>query len=182
MRRLAVLAAPLLVVVLSLGAGAARAHKYYAVQTRISFNADTGAIEIVHRFFAHDLERALEIRTGAAISFSEPEAAEAAAGPLIGDSFAVTADGAPLRLIFVGLEVDGEFVWAYYEATAANPPQRLEVSNRLLTDLFPEQINTVTADFCGLVRSANFVRGEDSAVLEFGHVNGRDGCGPPPHE
>lgn len=168
-RRLKFAAAALvLVLAFVLSGGQAQAHKYYAAMTRISWNAETGAIEVVHRFFAHDLERALTRRAGRAVSLSDLETAEPIAAAEIADSFTLTADGAPLALTFIGIEVDGDYAWAYYEAKATTAPARLAVTNRLLTTQFPEQINTVTADFADTVRSANFSRGENEAVLEFG--------------
>ncbi|MFQ5533852.1 MAG: DUF6702 family protein [Sphingomonadales bacterium] len=150
-----------------LGAGLAHAHKYYAALTRISYNERAGTFEVVHRFFAHDLERALAQRAGHGVSMADIRGVEAVAGPIIGAEFSLKADGAPVVLKFLGLELDGDFAWSYFEGEASSSPKSLEIANRLLIGAFADQINTVTADIGGIVRSANFRSGEETAKLEF---------------
>jgi len=51
--------------VLLLWAGAACAHQMRAAISTVLFNPRSGNIEVMHRFYSHDAEHALELLTGA---------------------------------------------------------------------------------------------------------------------
>jgi len=168
---LAVLVAAVLV---PTGAGA---HKYYAALTRITFNAHTGSMEVVHRFFADDFDLAISRRAGRRLSLDDlggagRAAIETAAEGLIRAQFSLSAEGHRIGLEFVGLEPEGDVVWAYFEAPGLTPPAVLDVDNRLLVAEFEGQSNLLTIRLGKQVRSGNFNARDSHRSFDL--------SGPPP--
>ncbi len=154
------------------------AHPAKTALTTVSSNPNTGRIEIVHRFVLHDAEEAVQKHTGPTASllgiddtarkaFEEYTVANFQIGVEQGGS----AQGwAVLGAHIVGSEIDAGYYWVYLEAN--DPPDvltgGLRVSNTLLMDVFPTQVNAV-----------NIMRGEAGiATVEFDRATGSQRLAP----
>ena len=113
-------------------AASASAHRIAAPMTVISPNARTGLWEVVHRISVHDMEPLL-LAAGVGTAGEEGEAALLAfAGDYVADRFDVEGTRAPVRLDFVGAEVDGDFVFVYFEFDSDDQPVVLR--NAIMVD------------------------------------------------
>lgn len=152
-------------------AGQALAHKYYAAETRIDHNREAGTIEVVHRFFAHDVETALTLMTGSRVVIGENDLREDLIRELVEAEFSLTVDSRELPLVWLGAELEGDFLRVYQEAALAGLPRELGVENSLLIEAFAEQINTVTVTFGAKPQSANFRPGDEAHLFSFKTVD-----------
>ena len=121
----------------------AHGHNFAFGLSTIEHNERTGSLEIIHRLFLHDLEPALVTLTGRAIDAGSPGSFEAVLRQYVEDRFAMRIDGGPTGAHWLGAEVDGDIVWIYQELP--NPPAiaSLSITNELLHDVRPEQLNQV---------------------------------------
>lgn len=142
-------------------------HSFYAALTRINYNARAGTIEVIHRLVAHDMEAVLSAAAGERLTFDggTRARAEADAGAYLAAHFTLVAGDRPLALEFVGAELDGDDLFAYFEAPLATPPARLKVRDRIFTSELPQQRNLVVVTVGGATASAQFTRDSDEGPL-----------------
>ncbi|RMD90876.1 MAG: hypothetical protein D6807_00830 [Alphaproteobacteria bacterium] len=166
MRRIAFATLSLLIAVLAVPAFG---HSFYAALTRINYNARAGTIEVIHRLVAHDMEAVLSAAAGERLTFdgATRARAEADAGAYLAAHFTLVAGDRPLPLEFVGTELDGDDLFAYFEAPIAAPPKRLKIRDRIFTAELPQQRNLVVATIGGATASAQFTRDTDEGTLEL---------------
>jgi hypothetical protein len=137
------LAGALLAVALAAAAGGATsAHKFYASLAQVERTAD-GRLEVALRFFPDDLETALRKATGTRVVVEDSAAFGAVVEPWLNTVFALEAGGARTAFRYVGAEVTVKAAWVYVEAEWAHPLSASTMTNAILVDLFPEQVNTV---------------------------------------
>ena len=154
---------------------AVTAHNYHGVLTTVDHNVTAGSVEVIHRFFAHDMEQALSQIKGEQFLLDSGEEAEAMIKSIVSRHFVMDDGDATIPLTWVGMEEDGEFLYVYQEAPMAMPSPRLGVTNTLLFSAFERQINTVNVRFPGMKRSYNFSRGEETHTFVFDNGNQDDG-------
>ena len=148
----------LLVLAVALGLATARAvsaHKFYASLAQVERTAD-GRLEVALRFFPDDLEAALRKATGTRIVVEDTSAFGEVFEPWLNAVFALEAGGRRTSFKYVGVEVTVKAAWVYVEAAWPDPLAASTMTNALLVDLFPEQVNTV-----------NFVEGGQRASRVF---------------
>ncbi len=122
-----------------------RAHKFYVSFTRIEHNRERQTAEISIRTFADDLEAALSKRTGRRVYLDSTKDSSALVFGYVRDSLQLTGrDGKlPVTLKWVGMETNVDSVWIYLESPMPDGFDGASVRQRLLFDLFKEQVNTV---------------------------------------
>ncbi len=140
---------------LALAAVDAWAHKFHASLIEAVYNREAGAIEMIVRVFADDLERGVGERRGARYRLGEDEAPVfdyiRARVQFRGEA------GDVLPMTWVGMESDVRQVWAYIEIPVEESRLgQLTIANRLFLELFDDQVNTL-----------NLVVGEDKTTLLF---------------
>ncbi|MEE2527188.1 DUF6702 family protein [Hyphobacterium sp. HN65] len=135
--------------------GPANAHRVHEAVTEIRFNERTSEVEIVHRLFAHDLEFAM-VEAGMSED-TVPGSSEwnAAADDFLSAAFSFGMNGEIREPDFVGLELEGRFVWAYYVVPAQEAYSEVAVDNRLMMSSFEDQANLTNVFFGETVRTAS---------------------------
>ena len=141
-------------------AASAGAHGYFAALTRIDYNARAGTLEVIHRLHHHDVAAFLTVR--------DMTETERLLKPYLTAAFALQADGRPVALTWLGIDVDGEELTAYLEAPLARAPTVLAITNRILVDAFPGQRNTVVVTVPGARASALFSADVERRELRLG--------------
>ena len=152
-------------------AASAGAHGYFAALTRIDYNARAGTLEVIHRLHHHDVAAFLTVRAGgetAAATERDMTETERLLKPYLTAAFALQADGRPVALTWLGIDVDGEELTAYLEAPLARAPTVLAITNRILVDAFPGQRNTVVVTVPGARASALFSADVERRELRLG--------------
>lgn len=124
---------------------AAHAHKFYVSFTRIEYNRETRTAEISIRTFADDLEVVLTKRTGKAVYLDTTKDVGALVFDYVRDSLTLTGHHSkqPKQLKWVGMETNVDSVWIYLEAPMPEGFDGASVRQRLLFDIFKDQVNTV---------------------------------------
>ena len=130
----------------------------------VKMNAQSGNVEIIHRLHSHDAELGIIAAVGDRTLTLDKLVGRAQLALYVEERFIVArlgseGVGAPLDLVLIGAEVDGEFVLVYQEFRG-NLPERFAIRNDILRDVFPEQINHVNIAVTGEVRSLVF-QGDD---------------------
>lgn len=139
------------------------AHPLHSTITEIS--ATNGAVRATIRVFADDfgtaVARSLKGRTVAAGA-----AWDAAAVAYVSASFTLT-DGAgrTLPLRSCGIRRTADLYWVCVESAAPASLATLSVRNRLLCDVWDDQVNVVQANVAGTRRSLLFTKGDAAKPL-----------------
>ena len=114
------------------------AHQLKASVTTVLFNKRTNNIELMHRFYLHDTEHAVEhLFDGNADILSNKEDQKRFADYVESHIALQTLGGKPLELKDVGAQVDGKFFWVYQEVTIPEGIHGIRMSNGALRDLWP---------------------------------------------
>lgn len=132
------------------------AHKFYTSLTEVELNRETRSLEITMRVFADDLENALSKRAGTRVYLDKTPGVDRQILAYVNDSFELkNKNGQAKRLIWVGKEVKVDAVWLYIEAPMPEGLDGAQLRNRLLFEMFAEQVNIV--DLKDRERRANLV-------------------------
>ena len=150
------------VLIFSLVAPGSFAHQQKSAVTRILFNANSGNIEIMHRFLVHDAEHAAAQIIGERQTLLESSESRQLFSSYVINRFAIDveyANGASeeLDLTYVGEELDGQFVWVYQEIENQTEIKAMTVISMALRDIWPGQSNLVNIEKAGEVLSLLFV-------------------------
>jgi len=138
-----------LLVSVSLTPFAMHAHQLQAALTTVNFSARTDSIEVIHRFYVHDAEHAMSTISGRRVDIMLDESTQQQFGKYVSEKFQLLdQDNKNLLLTLVGIELDGDFIWAYQEGPFPGRLSSLVVVNSALLDVLPEQVNTVNVE-CG---------------------------------
>lgn len=145
-------------------------HPFYVSVTEINQNAAEKSLEISCKFFMDDFEHVLEKsnKVQLDITTDKDKASFDKFIPLyVNKHFSLMGDGKPLKLNYVGYEKEKESVYCYFEVTGLPAVKQLHVTNNLLYDLTPEQINIMHVTVGGKRQSSKLNHPEVKAVFQF---------------
>lgn len=147
----------------------AEAHQKNAALTTVVIKPDHQGIEVMHRFYIHDVEKAVNKMLGKAVDFRMDAEAQMAFGQHVKKAFSMRYRGEaqPIDLDYIGHEVEGKFFWVYQEALFNVKVTELEVRQHSLMQIFPLQQNLVNLEGSGRVKSLSFVKGSDWQSFSF---------------
>jgi hypothetical protein len=146
-------------------------HKFYVSLVQIDHKQESGSLQVTMRIFTDDLERALdgyENRETNLGTQKELPGTNEILFNYISDNFRVTVNGRPATLSFVGKEVEVDVTWCYVEATGIPSLQSISVTNRMLTEVYEEQVNIIQIESGGINRSMLLKGGKPSDSVVFG--------------
>lgn len=150
----------------------ALAHKFHTSFTEANYNAEAGTLEVTLRTFPDDLEAALRRRASLAPAPSAATGQKPAAkdgqkefeervAAYVAETFLLkTEKGDPVKISWVGMDAGVDSAWLYFEARVPAGATDLRLSNRLLFDLFDDQINLVNLRTQGGRAALRFERGK----------------------
>ena len=145
-------------------------HKYYISVTQIEYVKDKKAVQIISRVFIDDLEKALQHNYNENITLDENNDSEAINTYLkkyINTNLKVSVNKQPAELQFIGKEYDGDIVRFYLEATGIQNVNSLELSNKILFAVCPDQQNIVKTKINSKQKSFILTNKNTSALLNF---------------
>lgn len=131
-------------------------HDFHVSITTIDHNPRTQALEITVKIFTDDLERSIQALGGGNLYLGGPnEAADADSlvHAYLRNRLSLALDGRPATYAWVGKEVELDAVWCYVEVTQVGKFSSLEITNRILTELFDDQANVVHCKVRGASKS-----------------------------
>ena len=129
-------------------------HKFYVSLCQVDHNQETGSLEITMKIFTDDLEYGI---TGSLDyyglgSVEEPNEADSLIFSYIRKNFEIQVDGRVTELEYIGKEVELDVTWCYIEIEGVKDPKEITISNRMLTEIYVEQVNIVNVTISGKTR------------------------------
>lgn len=142
------------------------AHRYHTSVTRLDYKAEERLLEITVQTFADDIEAALSKRSGVGNVQLEPRSkTNALLLQYLNSAIVLKSGDEKLELEWIGMELKGHSVWFYLQAKAPAGLSHTTLSNRLLFDLFSDQINIVNVFQNGKKSSLTFKRGDTPKAI-----------------
>jgi hypothetical protein len=119
------------------------AHKFYVSLAQADYNSETKTLEVAIRMFADDLELALKKRERRAVNLDTTPDVAKTIRAYLQEHFEVRGrDGKVRELKWVGMESSVDSTWVYIEIPLGEDVEGAEIRNRILLDLYQEQVNT----------------------------------------
>ena len=146
------------------------AHKFYVSITKIEYVKEKSSLQIITKIFIEDIEDALQKRYDPSISLDTKKETETADEDLknyILQKITIKVNGKPVTLDYIGKEYETDMVVAYVEVKGVKELNTIEIENKVLMDLFPEQQNIIHLKTPKSRRSLILDRDEPKGKLDF---------------
>lgn len=124
------------------------AHEFHVSKSQIEYNEAQQSLQISMHIFLDDLEIAIE-ESGGGKHFlcteKETEDAVTILRKYLTQQFIINVDGTTKSYDFIGKELSEDLaaIWCYLEIKDIQTPTSMEVTNRILMDLYDDQKNIV---------------------------------------
>ncbi|BDD08182.1 hypothetical protein FUAX_06140 [Fulvitalea axinellae] len=143
-------------------------HAFHVSVTDLSWNRESGRIEISTRVFIDDLEDAIsKNREKKPDLLNNFESEGENIGRYISAHLSLKAKSKMLDLEYVGAEVEGDALWIYMQSQKVRKPKDLEVTNKVLMELFSDQQNIVHYTYEGQRKSLKLDKDQASGQFTF---------------
>ena len=144
-------------------------HEFYVSLCKIDHNPETNALEITMKIFTDDLEYGI---TGSKDFYGlgtekEPVEADSLIWSYIIKNFMVSINGEPGSYLYIGKEVELDVTWIYLEIEKISGFDKIEITNRMLTELYRDQVNLINVNYTGKTLGLLLKKDKPSGVLEF---------------
>ncbi len=149
---------------------ATSAHKFYVSITKIEYVKEKKSLQIITKIFTDDIEDALQQRYHLSISLDtkkETEAADEYVQKYIIQKLNIKVNGKPVQLNYIGKEYDVDMLVAYIEVTNVPNLKSIEIENKVLMEMFPEQQNIIHLKTTNSRKSLMLDKDEPSGKLKF---------------
>jgi len=141
------------------------AHRYFFSITDLALNENSQSIEVIHQITAHDIDNAIAEAKQIHFSVAHPEY-EGIIRQYIEEHFQLHYQNKAVSLNWIGLEMNKGNVFIYQEAEFNHSLIGLKITNNLLIDSYPKQINTVNFHDKTIKGSLTFKRSVTIDVIE----------------
>ncbi len=149
---------------------ATSAHKFYVSITKIEYVKEKSSLQIITKIFTDDIEDVLKQRYDASISLDtkkETEAADEDLKKYLLQKMNISVNGKPVKLDYIGKEYDTDMLVAYIEVKDVKELKTIEIENKVLMEMFPEQQNIIHLKTPESRRSLILDKDEPSGKLKF---------------
>ncbi len=140
------------------------AHNFFEGLTRISYNLETKKIEVIHRFETHDLETLVSKIEGKRVTVKRRKYSELVKQYFI-KNFSISKNTISIPLHMIGVEPGEQTTVIYQEVKGVNSLLNLEISNRLLIEHFPKQLNILNYQDENVQGTLIFSKGDTETVI-----------------
>ena len=145
-------------------------HDYYVSVTNIEYNEEQQSLQIISQIFINDFEKLLRQRYDENITLNskdEPKSIETYMQRYLSDKLKIKVNGALVNFKFIGKEYKDDIAYCYLEVENISEIKSLEVSNRTLFDIIPEQQNIVRLKLLKRNKSFLLLPDDDKCMLNF---------------
>jgi len=139
--------------------------------TEIRYNTHNERFEVSMRLFPDDLDRALFERWGIQAQLAtelEHDRADSLLRIYLLQGFSLLADQQEIVFSYLGKEKESDAIWCYLESEPEPYPGEVSISNELLMEVFPDQINIVQVYVDAWNKGLLLNRNQSSARLSIG--------------
>ncbi len=122
------------------------AHKFYVSVTKIEHNVAAQSLQIISKIFIDDLEDVLQARYSETLSLdstSKDENLDALLQGYLSKKLTIKVNGKDLPFEYIGKRYDVDALDFFLEIPNISNIESLEVTNKILFELFPEQQNII---------------------------------------
>lgn len=119
----------------------AQAHPFHVSVAEAEWNREKSQLEVAIRIDANHLEQALRKQLGTGLVLEQPETEARLEGYVRQNWQTRTADGAAVRLVWVGFEIEDQTAWIYFAVPLPDGWKGSTVTHRLLLEEVSEQSN-----------------------------------------
>lgn len=127
--------------------------------TEMEYNSDKKSLQVVMKLFIDDAETVLEKENDVRLFLGtekEHSNTNQFLQKYLFTHFIIEQSKGSLELNFVGKEVDKDYVWVYFEIPKFKIKDETLLSNTMLLDYFPEQINKM-----------NYIKGKEEVSFSL---------------
>lgn len=145
-------------------------HKYYAAVFTIEHSAKKQQLQMTARIFVDDLEVALKRKYGKNLylgTSTESEDAKAYLQKYLSEKITLEVNGSAVPLKFIGKEMEDDIIICYCTFPASASPKSIEMKNKVLMEVFPDQQNIVHANINRNKKSLLLTNDETAGTLQF---------------
>lgn len=145
-------------------------HKYYVSLTEIEYVKEEQSVQIITRIFIDDFESALRNRYDANLTLqtkNENLETDYYIEKYLKDKLKISINNKLLRYNFLGKEYEDDMALCYLEIPNIESVSSIEIVNKILYDLFPEQKNIVRIKINTTNKSILLVKENDKGVLNL---------------
>ncbi len=145
-------------------------HAYHVSVCEINQNSKKNSLQITHKVFIDDLEKAIEQGQKTKLllgNVNQNKQAKAIIGKYIENHFSLLKDGKSIDLVYLGYELDTDQVFIYFEGKAIGKYKNLRVKYNPLTEVYEDQANMVHVKFDLLKTSLFLNASKQEANIEF---------------
>jgi hypothetical protein len=138
--------------------------------TKIEYVKEKKSLQIITKIFTDDIEDALQQRYNSSISLDtkkESKATDEDVKKYILSKLKIEVNGKPVKLDYIGKEYDVDMLVAYIEVANITDLKSLEVENKILMEMFPEQQNIIHLKTPNSRKSLMLDKDEPNGVLKF---------------
>lgn len=133
---------------------------FYSSMTKVDYVEGSKTLKFTTKMDTEHVSTAININPNTA-------GFEAEVKKYVNNKFSVSVNGVPQRLTFTGSQVNGESVWVYFEAGNISSINTLKISNTILLEAYPKQVNIVNIGYKGNQKTMTFQRGRESNEVSF---------------
>ncbi|MBN1651914.1 MAG: hypothetical protein JW857_11335 [Bacteroidales bacterium] len=158
----------LFIFLFSLGIPLLQAHPFYVSICEIDYKDH--ALEISLRLFTTDLEKTMEDWGAGKLHLGEKNEianADSLLKDYVFQSISLKVDGKKPILQFIGKEVNQELTWIYIEADDVPDFNTINISNRVLFQIFPGQTNLIHVNHREKTKSLLLTKNNPSGELDW---------------
>ena len=145
-------------------------HEYYVSVTTIEYAEEQKSIQIISQIFINDFEKLLRQRYDESITLDTPEEDKMVndyMNKYLENKLKIIVNGKPANFTFIGKEYKDDITYCYLEIEKVRKIKSLEVTNKILFDVFSEQQNIVRIKMLGKNKSFLLLPDNDKCVLNF---------------
>lgn len=146
------------------------AHKFYVSMTKIEYVKEKQSLQIISKIFIDDIEDVLQQRYNPDISIAtkkETKKDEQYLTKYILQKLTFSVNGEAVKLKYIGREYENDMVKIYLEAEGIKSLQGLEITNKVLFEMFPEQQNIIHFKSADSKRSMVLEKDNPKGMLNF---------------
>jgi len=148
-------------------------HPIHLAVTEITFK--NNSVQIVHKIFIDDLEKQIEVdlkKRGnpQKLNLNSPKENPQTSVYLkeyLKENFSIKLNNKDYTEKYVGQEYEMDAIWIYMEIEKAEVPNKVEISNKILLDIYEDQTDFVHIKINDKKQSGRFERGKTKQIFNF---------------
>lgn len=149
---------------------ASSTHKFYVSITKIEYVEEKQTLQIISKIFIDDIEDVLQQRYDTTISLATKKETKKDVDFLkkyVSQKLQIAVNESPVKITYIGREYETDIVKIYMEVINVTELRSIEISNKILMELFEEQQNIIHVKIDGNRRSLVLEKENPKGMLNF---------------